>query len=149
MSLSLDLHQEVICEEVIVIAEKAADAILSVYNSKVYIHITCSLAAQGTSPDLLFPHTAPIQDEDWNVERKSDNSPLTRADREANAIICEGLAALGTVQKKTSIIGTSCSTIQAHPTPHHAAPHIPIVSEENKAIPFSIRKVFFHPCISS
>ena len=35
------------------------------------------------------------QDEDWNVEMKADDSPLTRADREANAVICDGLAALG------------------------------------------------------
>lgn len=35
------------------------------------------------------------QDEDWNVEMKADDSPLTRADREANAVICDGLSALG------------------------------------------------------
>jgi len=30
------------------------------------------------------------------VEMKADNSPLTRADQEANAVICQGLSALGT-----------------------------------------------------
>lgn len=28
------------------------------------------------------------QEEGWEVEQKADNSPLTRADREANAVIC-------------------------------------------------------------
>lgn len=28
------------------------------------------------------------QDSQWEVEQKSDSSPLTRADREANALIC-------------------------------------------------------------
>ena len=37
----------------------------------------------------------PLQGETWDVERKDDNSPLTRADKEANAIICAGLAAIG------------------------------------------------------
>jgi 3'(2'), 5'-bisphosphate nucleotidase len=45
---------------------------------------------------------------------KADDSPLTRADKEANAVICEGLAKL--------------------------APHVPIVSEENKQMPFDVRK---------
>ena len=44
-----------------------------------------------------------MQDEDWNVERKADNSPLTRADQEANAVICAGLAALGTSAVKTTL----------------------------------------------
>lgn len=56
-----------------------------------------------------------MQEENWNKERKADNSPLTRADQEANTLICAGLAAL--------------------------APHIPIVSEENKAVGYEIRKV--------
>ena len=51
---------------------------------------------------------------DAYVEIKDDNSPLTRADREANAIICEGLEQLN--QK------------------------LPIISEENKAIPYEERK---------
>ena len=28
---------------------------------------------------------------------KSDDSPLTRADKEANAVICEGLSRIGTI----------------------------------------------------
>ena len=35
------------------------------------------------------------QAEAWDVERKADDSPLTRADRDANAVICEGLARIG------------------------------------------------------
>lgn len=52
------------------------------------------------------------------MEIKSDSSPLTRADREANAIICNAL----------SII----------------SPHIPIISEENKLTPYEVRKVRLH-----
>lgn len=87
MSLSLSIEQTITAEAVVEIAERAAQAILNVYDSK---------------------------DEDWNVEMKADDSPLTRADREANAVICEGLARL--------------------------APHVPIVSEENKQLPFDLRK---------
>lgn len=48
------------------------------------------------------------------VEHKADDSPLTIADRTANHIICEGLEKLSTV--------------------------FPIISEENKAIPYEVRK---------
>lgn len=51
---------------------------------------------------------------DFGVEQKADNSPLTKADRAANEIICDGLEKL--------------------PVPY------PIVSEENKAIPYGTRK---------
>ncbi len=46
---------------------------------------------------------------------KSDASPLTRADRDANAVICAALQAM--------------------------SPHIPIVSEENKVLPYAVRQV--------
>ena len=36
-----------------------------------------------------------VQAESWNVEHKADESPLTRADKEANAVICDGLARIG------------------------------------------------------
>jgi hypothetical protein len=36
-----------------------------------------------------------VQAESWNVEHKVDNSPLTRADKEDNAVICDGLARIG------------------------------------------------------
>ena len=52
--------------------------------------------------------------ENFDVETKEDNSPLTRADREANDIICEGLERLEV--------------------------QYPILSEENKLIPFEERK---------
>mmetsp|Transcript_27775 Transcript_27775/g.70804 ORF Transcript_27775/g.70804 Transcript_27775/m.70804 type:complete len:344 (-) Transcript_27775:758-1789(-) len=76
-------------ENVIATAEEAGKAILSIYNSEV---------------------------SKWEVELKSDSSPLTRADKEANRIICDDLMAL--------------------------APHIPIVSEENKLLPYDVRKKF-------
>jgi len=53
---------------------------------------------------------------DFGVEQKSDDSPLTRADRDANKVICDGLEALEV--------------------------KIPIISEENKAIPYEERKNF-------
>jgi 3'(2'), 5'-bisphosphate nucleotidase len=53
---------------------------------------------------------------DFNVEKKSDDSPLTKADRAANTVICDGLAKLPQV--------------------------FPIISEENKAIPYEERKDF-------
>eukprot|EP01025_Chloroclados_australasicus_P066386 TRINITY_DN9141_c1_g1_i1.p1 TRINITY_DN9141_c1_g1~~TRINITY_DN9141_c1_g1_i1.p1 ORF type:complete len:332 (-),score=53.10 TRINITY_DN9141_c1_g1_i1:533-1528(-) len=54
--------------------------------------------------------------ESWDVEVKSDNSPLTRADKEANAVICKGLEWL--------------------------TPHIPITSEENKSVSYGIRQKY-------
>eukprot|EP00882_Tetradesmus_deserticola_P031354 GHRQ01035453.1.p1 GENE.GHRQ01035453.1~~GHRQ01035453.1.p1 ORF type:complete len:249 (+),score=124.84 GHRQ01035453.1:145-891(+) len=45
---------------------------------------------------------------------KGDESPLTKADTESNRIICEGL--------------------------QRVSPHVPIISEENKTLPHSIRK---------
>ena len=55
-----------------------------------------------------------IYKEDFQVEYKDDNSPLTKADLKANEIICTSL------QKQY--------------------PKIPIISEENKQIEYSIRK---------
>lgn len=52
----------------------------------------------------------------WEVEIKADHSPLTRADREANHIICEDLLRM--------------------------TPHVPIVSEENKKLPYEYRNNF-------
>ncbi len=53
---------------------------------------------------------------DFQVEAKGDDSPLTRADREANALICRELEKLPR--------------------------QFPIISEENKEIPYEIRKGF-------
>lgn len=41
------------------------------------------------------PHTPIQQPELWNVEAKSDESPVTAADTAANAVICHGLAKIG------------------------------------------------------
>ena len=60
--------------------------------------------------------------EDFGVEQKSDDSPLTKADKKANDIICAGLLDL--------------------------FPNIPIVSEENKEIPYDQRKDYsFFWCV--
>lgn len=80
---------EVPVEAVIKATEDAGKAILEVYNSEV---------------------------SKWDVEIKSDSSPLTRADKEANTIICSAL--------------------------QHISPHIPIISEENKLVSHEIRKKY-------
>lgn len=51
----------------------------------------------------------------WDVDHKADDSPLTKADREANRIICEALV--------------------------EWTPHIPIISEENKLASYATRQV--------
>lgn len=79
---------DALTEEVIGIAEKAGAAILKIYENE----------------------------SDFNVEMKSDDSPLTKADRASNQVICAGLEKLSQV--------------------------FPIVSEENKAIPYEERKDF-------
>lgn len=76
---------------VVEIAKRAGDIILDVYNS----------------------NTA-----DWELQTKSDDSPLTRADLSANEHICSELKSL-------------------HPS-------IPIMSEENKNAPFSERYKWTH-----
>ncbi|CAI5971581.1 unnamed protein product [Closterium sp. NIES-65] len=54
--------------------------------------------------------------DDWGVSVKSDHSPLTDADSKANALICSELARI--------------------------TPHVPIVSEETKLVPYSVRKEY-------
>ena len=55
-----------------------------------------------------------IYKKDFNVVYKNDNSPLTEADKKSNAVICSRL-------KETY-------------------PEIPIISEENKEVPYDTRK---------
>jgi 3'(2'), 5'-bisphosphate nucleotidase len=71
-------------ESVLEIAAKAGEAILEIYR------------------------------QDFSVETKSDNSPLTQADKNANAVIVEGLKKI--------------------------APSIPVISEENKLTAYAERK---------
>ena len=75
-------------EQVLDIAVKAGDKILEVYDDV----------------------------DNFQIEQKNDDSPLTRADREANKIICDRLEML--------------------------SPKFPIISEENKLIPYEERKNF-------
>eukprot|EP00892_Ulva_mutabilis_P001875 jgi/Ulvmu1/11689/UM008_0099.1 len=79
------VEQDLDVNRLIVIAEEAGKAIMKVYEG-----------------------------DNWDVDHKADDSPLTRADREANQIICDALM--------------------------EWTPHIPIISEENKLVPYSIRK---------
>lgn len=74
--------------EILEIARKAGAAILDIYHS----------------------------DADFGVEAKSDASPLTRADRAANDLICRGLEGLSL--------------------------KFPIISEENKLLPYEERKTW-------
>ena len=53
-------------------------------------------------------------EDDWQVQQKEDHSPLTKADQRSNELICDGLQALST--------------------------KFPIISEENKEIPYEERK---------
>lgn len=85
--LFIELKQVVDVENVIKLAVAASKEIMEVYNS----------------PQV-----------DWSVEAKADSSPVTLADKRANAVICDGLMRI--------------------------APHIPIVSEENKQTGYDIRQ---------
>jgi len=79
-------------EKIVEIAQKAGDAIMQIYK------------------------------EDFSIEYKKDNSPLTQADLASNTIICESLTAL-------------------HPS-------IPIMSEENAQVEYSERKEWeYYWCI--
>lgn len=73
----------------------------------------------GPTPCKASPLNACVhacsQASKWEVELKSDNSPLTKADTVANQIICRELQRI--------------------------SPHVPIVSEENKILPPEVRKV--------
>mmetsp|Transcript_30816 Transcript_30816/g.68267 ORF Transcript_30816/g.68267 Transcript_30816/m.68267 type:complete len:306 (+) Transcript_30816:120-1037(+) len=87
--LEIQLTVQVAVEEVISAAQAAGKAILDIYSSEV---------------------------SKWDVELKSDNSPLTRADKEANKVICAALQRI--------------------------TPHIPIVTEEAAVPPYSVRQKF-------
>lgn len=82
----VSLSHSINVRDVIRIAESAGKAILKVYEGAI------------------------------QVEYKSDDSPLTLADKQANAVICSGLKQL--------------------------SPHVPIVSEENAVEPFAVRSSF-------
>jgi 3'(2'), 5'-bisphosphate nucleotidase len=68
--------------------------------------------SQGAGKRIMEVYEMPT--EDWAISAKGDESPLTRADLAANALICEELGKL--------------------------YPDIPIVSEENKMKPWEERK---------
>jgi 3'(2'), 5'-bisphosphate nucleotidase len=75
-----------LAQEILPIARKAGKAILSVYESGA----------------------------DMQVEQKSDDSPLTIADKKSNQVICDGLRLL--------------------------SQRFPIISEENKQVDYEVRK---------
>ncbi|KAG2484509.1 hypothetical protein HYH03_016652 [Edaphochlamys debaryana] len=88
-TMQIQIKAELPVEEVIATAQAAGRAILQIYNSEAST---------------------------WEVQMKSDASPLTRADRDANTIICNAL--------------------------QNISPHIPIVSEENKMTPHAVRQKY-------
>ena len=95
-SLTLQIEQKIEVQSVIEIAEQAAAAILKIYNGEVG---QPQGRGAGRRPlrgggRLTRPRRF-LQAEAWQVEQKADSSPLTRADRDANAVICEGLARIG------------------------------------------------------
>jgi 3'(2'), 5'-bisphosphate nucleotidase len=122
MSFTCTLSQNIDVNDVISIAEQAAKVILEVYASKVrptaqfLIIITFKSPLPATIQPLFS--SPPLQTDDWDVQAKSDDSPLTRADKEANAVICDGLARI--------------------------AAHIPIVSEENRAVSHTTRQGYLY-----
>lgn len=105
MALELSLKQRVACDDVVQIAKQACEAILRVYNSEVREARRPPQFRLFHPPPLAPPATAAtrcnrdpmhhVQAGSWDVERKADDSPLTRADREANTVICDGLARIG------------------------------------------------------
>lgn len=68
--------------------------------------------AHGAGERILQVYYAAANE--WDVQTKADESPLTEADKQANSYICEQLSQL--------------------------APHVPIVSEENAAVPYTTRQ---------
>lgn len=82
------MNKKELVEEVVKIARAAGDAIMGIYEKY----------------------------DDFNIEQKVDDSPLTIADKQGNAIICSRLKAL--------------------------EEPFPIISEENKLIPYEERKNF-------
>ena len=58
--------------------------------------LACSRRPAFTCPLPTTTKTKKVYESgDWEVQAKADDSPLTRADREANAVICAGLARIG------------------------------------------------------
>lgn len=84
------MHTQELVRDIIRIAREAGHAILEVY-------------ASGA---------------DFEIVQKDDHSPLTKADRASNALICQALEQL--------------------------TPQYPIISEENKEIPFAERRHYTH-----
>ena len=82
------MNLSILAEEVAAIAVKAGQAIMEIYENT----------------------------DDLEIQKKTDDSPLTKADQASNEVICDGLLKLST--------------------------QFPIVSEENKAIPYETRKDF-------
>ena len=99
--------------------------------SKYYINDTTCERFLLSALDAAYRAAAAILDiynsgADFAVESKSDDSPLTAADRKSHEIICSALAEIPEQQVSTSVLNVSSS--------------IPILSEEGKDIPFAVRK---------
>lgn len=129
ITVEFDIKTRIPVEEVIKLSEEAGRAIMTIYNSAVGAYPGSVGLASGSSSrrssaacfsdgsQAHIPHLlcCVCTQQDHGVEYKGDHSPLTKADTESNRIICEGLQRL--------------------------SPHVPIISEETKTMPYSIRKV--------
>jgi len=89
----------------------AMDSVVALIQQAVHAEDVVQICREAAREVLAIYNADPAS---WEVQTKSDDSPLTKADQVANAVIVKGLKRI--------------------------APHIPIVSEENKAIPYAVRK---------
>lgn len=105
--------------DVVEIAEEAGRAVLAVYR------------AAGDACDSAVAA---------EVQLKEDNSPLTRADREANALIC---AALDRLRSEAAAPAATTMAAEADASCELPPPPLlcyPILSEENKIVPYDERR---------
>ena len=148
MSLHVKLTQQIDVQQVVGIARAACDTILRVYTAEVRCRITQSACTQSftcgapaiADGSACGPHA--LQADSWDVQHKADDSPLTRADKEANAVICAGLARIGEGGARCTQLIHVLSNVPVLSTRTRAAPHIPIVSEENRRVGYDTRVAY-------
>ena len=142
MQLELQVQQTVNCGDVVAIAEAAGAAIMAVYATEVCAqegvggvgrHVEGGGGARRRRPPDAFSFTRPLersQTEDWGVQAKADNSPLTRADKEANAVICAGLARIGAPRQVPPALRRLGARARAdsHPPARPPLPALPLTS---------------------
>ena len=89
-TVELQFSSSIPIQSVVAAAEAAGAAILQIYKSEVS---DVGVLAPKVEPSFNspMPSPSPTQASKWDVQLKSDNSPLTRADSAANQIICDEL----------------------------------------------------------